>query len=839
VRSFHSRAGLRLSEFTTWLLLGAAPAFASGPTAKAPADSPLWTSPRPVPDRGGKPDRVICARGDRFEIVTDSGARAMFVRGISLGAGSPGHFPGEFAITKDDYVRWIRFARDLHANAIRVYALHPPAFYQALREENRAHPEAPIWLFQEVWTELPDANDFWDRAFTRGFEDEVRIAIDAIHGNAVVRSRPGHASGSYDADVSPWLAGWLLGREWEPFAVRRTEQLHPDTTRFRGSYFTVDGGTPMEVWLARISETAAAYEAKRYGLAHAVSFVNWPTLDPMRHPTETERGGAQAEHDEDAFSVDPTRIRPARRIDPSSGFLGYFANYHVYPYYPDFMNLDPGYARHRDAHGACSYAGYLTDLKAHTRGIPLLIGEYGVPSSARAAHLQPQGIHHGGATEEEQGAQDVRLFEDIAGTGCAGSLLFALYDEWFKVNWLVQRVERPRDRDPLWHNVLDAEENYGLIGFDPPPAVRIDGEIDDWTGVAPYAKSAGAAANASGTSPDGGPNPLSALYVTSDQTRLYLRIDLAPLAGRGTSGGTDRQPRPHETPPPWTGGALRAIGVSFDVLDPARGDRRLPAPLRATWSRGAEFVLVIVPPAPTGAGSGVFDRNAASDGRAELFIDRAMNYSTYAVFRGSRGYEWSENPFRPVANKDGLYSPLMIETNRERVSRDGTLFPAKHLDWGRLVPRREWAFSKSGSTVEVAIPWGLLNVGDPSSRAVIDDKPGTRETETTTTQGIGLLAWATTATGFAADSLGPARAGVKAARPRDCFFLGPSGTLQASDKQGVTITTPETASYSWNTWEEPITSEHVKRSAARVREVFEGMEARDEPRQTERDAGQR
>ena len=839
VRCFR-RVRRPLLEIATCLLLGAAPACAGEPAARSPAASrpspalppaasALWTSPRPVPDpRAKTPDRAVCARGDRFEIVTAAGARSFFIRGVNLGAAPPGHFPGEFAITKDDYLRWLRFARDLHANAIRVYALHPPAFYQALREENLAHPGAPIWLFQEVWTELPDANDFWDRAFTRGFEDETRLAIDAVHGNAVVRSRPGHASGTYDADVSPWLAGWLLGREWEPFAVRRTEMLHADSTRFRGSYFAVDGGTPMEVWLARICDTGASYEATRYGVAHAVSFVNWPTLDPMRHPTETELGGAQAEHDEDAYSVDPTRIRPARRAEIASGFLGYFANYHVYPYYPDFMNLDPGYARYRDNHGACSYAGYLTDLKAHTRGLPLLIGEYGVPSSRRIAHVQPQGIHHGGASEEEQGAQDARLLEDISGTGCAGSLLFALFDEWFKVNWLVQRVEWPRDRDPIWHNVLDAEENYGLIAFDPPPAIRVDGETDDWAGVAPYARATGRA----------GASPLSALYVTSDQSCLYLRVDLSPGAlSRKSRPGPRRGGEPRGSPPAAPGGAVRAIGVSLDVLDPARGDRRLPAPLRATWSRGAEYVLLIQPPERGAAG--VFDRSRRSDGSAELFIDGSMNYSTYAVTRTARGFDWSQKPFRPVANKDGLYSPLLIETNRERVARDGTLYPAKHVDWGRLAPQKEWALNAAGSTIEVAIPWGLLSVGDPSSLAVVDDKPGTRDTETTVTRGIGLLAWATTAAGFAADSLGPSLPGARAARPEESYFLGPQESSQVISGQEVMITTPESASYLWNGWETPITREHTKRSAIRIREAFEGMEARDEPRQTGWDAERR
>ncbi|TMQ58461.1 MAG: hypothetical protein E6K75_05320, partial [Candidatus Eisenbacteria bacterium] len=503
------------------------------------------------------PARYVRARGDRFEVVVNGAARPMFIRGINLGAAPPGHFPGEFAITRSDYRRWLAFARTIRANAIRVYALHPPEFYQALKDDNDAHPSDPIWLFQEVWTELPAKNDFWDPGFGKEFEAEIRSAVDAIHGKAVLAPRPGHAAGRYTADVSPYLAGWLLGREWEPYAVRVTQEAHPAMTKFQGSYFAVDGGTAMECWLGRELDFAASYEAKRYGMAHAVSFVNWPTLDPMRHPTEAERGGKPAEHDEDAYSVNPSQVRLLKGPWPLSKTLGYFSNYHVYPYYPDFMNLDPGYAHYRDKHGACNYAGYLADLKAHTKGLPLLIGEFGVPTSRGVAHLQPQGLNHGGMSEEEQGKADVRLLEDLQATGCAGGLLFSLFDEWFKVNWLVARGEEPRERDPLWHNLLDPEENYGLLGFDPPSTVRVDGSTQDWSGVAPYA-----------SAPDGA--LLRSLYVTSDQNRLYLRVDLAPEA-------------------------LPIIGIAMDVLDPARGDHRLPKPLRATWSRGAEYMLLLDP----------------------------------------------------------------------------------------------------------------------------------------------------------------------------------------------------------------------------------------------------
>lgn len=803
-----------LIDAFVWLWVTAA-SWAAPPAISAHASAhavPGRTAPA-ISAARGPAAAYVRAAGDRFEIVRNGSARPVFFRGVNLGAGMPGHFPGEFAFTKDDYRRYLRFARELHANAIRVYAVHPPAFYQALREENAAHPDRPIWLFQEVWTELPEGDDFWEASFTGAFDAAIRSAIDAVHGNALVAPRPGHASGRYDADVSPWIAGWLLGREWEPYAVRATERKHPGKTSFRGAFFAVEAGTPMETWLARACETSASYEASRYGTAHAVAFVNWPTLDVMRHPTETERGGREAEHDEDAYSVDPLRIRPLKNaaVDPS--FRGYFANYHVYPYYPDFMNTDPGYAAVRDRHGACSYAGYLRDLKAHTRGIPLMIGEYGVPTSRGIAHQQPQGIDHGGASEREQGERDVRLLEDIADAGCSGSLLFALFDEWFKVNWLVARMEAPRDRDPLWHNLLDPEENYGLIAFDPPPRIRVDGATSDWRGIAPYA-----------SDPKG--RWLKAFYATSDANRLYLRFDVDPTK---------------ETP--------AALGASIDVLDPARGDTRLPAPLRAVWSRGAEFQLVIEP-------ASALQRNLRDRPGAELFIDRSMNWSGWSRLLEDGVFVRNRAPFRPMANADGAYVPLLIETNRERVARNGTVYPARHLDWGSLGygaerspaggarddssvaydPHSEWCADPVRGVIEVAIPWGLLNVSDPSSRSVLDDIPETSAVEATPTAGIGFLAWATSARGFSADSYGPSGPKTRPAGPGDSQFLGPPGTTQAETGQEVRVATPAHVSLLWNGWEQPITRERAKESAALVRQAFEGMESRESEANRNQDA---
>jgi hypothetical protein len=110
---------------------------------------------------------------------------------------------------------------------------------------------------------------------------------------------------------------------------------------------------------------------------------------------------------------------------------------------------------------------------------------------------------------------------------------------------------------------------------------------------------------------------------------------------------------------------------------------------------------------------------------------------------------------------------------------------------------------------------------------VIDDRDGTNEIETTRTPGIALLAWASTAPGGRADSLGPAVEGARLASPKEVAFLGPQGTLQAIEGHRVNVTSPEGGVVVWNGWEMPITTEHVKSSARLIREAFEGMEARE------------
>jgi hypothetical protein len=88
---------------------------------------------------------------------------------------------------------------------------------------------------------------------------------------------------------------------------------------------------------------------------------------------------------------------------------------------------------------------------------------------------------------------------------------------------------------------------------------------------------------------------------------------------------------------------------------------------------------------------------------------------------------------RPIitANRDDArFDSLFVITNRARFGRDGSLFPARGYDRGRLAHGTEtsstlsdWYLDERAGLLELRIAWDLLNVTDPSTRTLLYD-PG-------------------------------------------------------------------------------------------------------------------
>ena len=109
---------------------------------------------RPAPTRADGLSVVAEADADGYRLHTASGDKT-FLPGINLGSSVPTRQPGELdVLTAADYRRWFGEMADLGIRVIRIYTLHPPAFYDELAAWNRAHPRSPFYLVQGVY--LPD-----------------------------------------------------------------------------------------------------------------------------------------------------------------------------------------------------------------------------------------------------------------------------------------------------------------------------------------------------------------------------------------------------------------------------------------------------------------------------------------------------------------------------------------------------------------------------------------------------------------------------------------------------------------------------------------------------------
>jgi hypothetical protein len=682
--------------------------------------------------------------GRVFELRGADGAfRPVFLKAIDLGAALPGRFPSQFPTDPALYRGWFDLMKQCGFHAVRVYTILPPAFYDTLLAFNRVRPD-PLYLIQGVWVELPANHDFANPEFVESYRAEIRRAVDAVHGALDLPARPGHAAGRFRSDVSPYWIATILGREWEPFAVIAYDRARPGTSDFRGRFVAVRGATASERWQAEQTDYAIAYESDRWNAQRPTAWTNWPTLDPLHHETEPtaveeaewarrlgvpERKPTGEDYDDDGATMDMEKFEATPENEG-----GLFASYHVYPYYPDFMARE--YLEARDARGPNPFLGYLRALTAHHRKHPLFVAEFGVPTSRDPAHVHPLGWDHGGLGERRQGEINARMLRAIHESGAAGGALFEWIDEWFKHTWITRPYHRPAERNPLWHDRQCPEQHFGLVAQkpgSPGPVVTIDGRAGEWAAADVLLR-------------DGRAATIRSLAVRHDESDLYLLLKVQP-------------------------GTTMAFAIAIDTVDAALGDVRFPAELRLR-TRGVGFEAALL-----------FD-----GARAGIVVD-----DSYDKF--SNGFGW-DGEQRPRVEADGDYRYPRLIPNRMRISRSGTVFPHVERDVSKL--RRgttdrhdpafddlaEWQFDPATGTAEFRIPWGLLNVTDPSSRAVLFESPehpgGYRHTE-------GFR--------FAVAAFEPEGGEEIEARDEDEFEV-----LPARGPDGLVGDLPL---YTWRTWEEP------------------------------------
>jgi tetratricopeptide (TPR) repeat protein len=422
--------------------------------------------------------------------------RPLFVKGVNLGTTLPGRYPSDFPRELKLYQEWLDHISSLGANTVRIYTLLPPAFYQALALHNDQPETLRLWLIQGIWMEPPADGDLFDPEYMSGIRQEISRTIDAVHGNIALGPRQRGAWGGYNRDVSSHLLAYIIGRNWEPFIVKEFNDTHSNLTEWHGEWFEVRDARAMECWIAMLCDFTADYEASQHGVIHPLSFANWPTLDPLEHPSEATRAEENAwreraglppldETDEpwedDAVTLDATAIFPSERME-----AGFFASYQVFPNFPSFMSHE--YAEAGED-GRSGYARYLNDLKDYHGAQPVVVVELGISTSRGISHVHSDDKHHGGHDERSQGELVASMIRDVHEERMAGGIVYSLFDEWFRSTWNTAPFERPTERGVLWLNMQSPEQSYGLFATRPGSfRIRVDGDATEWSEHPIYAQ---------------------------------------------------------------------------------------------------------------------------------------------------------------------------------------------------------------------------------------------------------------------------------------------------------------------------------------------------------------
>jgi hypothetical protein len=273
-------------------------------------------------------------------------------------------------------------------------------------------------------------------------------------------------------------------------------------------------------------------------------------------------------------------------------------------------------------------------------------------------------------------------------------------------------------------------------------AMTIDGKTDDWRSAKPlYANS----------DSRGDPLGLRSFSVRSDEAYVYLRLDVGRID--------------------WARGNY-LIGI--DTYREDLGDRRFPY-TGTRGDTGFEFMLEL-----------------RGTQNSRLLVDTP--YNLYRELSGSRIYN---RPFRTLPNGDGRYDSVLVTSNRKRIGRNGTIYPAYTYDRGLLRYARQdettladWYADSTSGVIEIRLGWGMLHVTDPSSRTVLFGDAATGEVAGTETAGFR----------FVVQSFDP---------------MNPASPAEQLPNVGVTVPT-----WTWEKWEEPRWYAEIKPTFASLQKTF-------------------
>ena len=624
-------------------------------------------------------ETFVRAEGETLLLDSGSGYQPFTVKGVNMGSGQPGQWSTDYSIDEETYSRWFAAMQEMGANTLRIYTVQSPAFYNAFYAYNKDNPN-PLWLIHGVWLNdyiLNSHRDAYHEDFYGTFLRNCKTMVDVIHGRQKIKLSYGASSGhgSYLKDISPWVIGYILGVEWEDVTVAYTDEKYrdnPEYNSYHGKYLTTSAdATPFEAMLARVGDGVIAYESARYKQQRLVAFSNWATTDPFVYPENV------IQHFQKCARVDVEHI-----LGTAEFLSGQFASYHIYPYYPDYMNYVDNWSVYglnrqkfiTETGAVNTYRAYLSMLNNH-HSMPVVISEFGVSTGRGIAQLDSNtGRHQGHMSEKDQGYALISCYEDIMSAGSAGGCVFSWQDEWFKRTWNTMHAVNLM-HTPYWSDYQTNEQYFGLLSFDPGEEASVcyvDGDLSEWAAEDVVWQ-----------------NKENSLSVKYDERFLYFMID-----GGSFDFARDALYMPLDITP--KSGSVYC--ENFNLL----------------FDRAADFIVVI-----DGEDNSRVLVQERYEALRSTYAESAYGMDTYAT-----------------GNVPDVDSPLFVPINlilQQNIMQETTevkmqaeLFETGKLRRGSANPTSDnfdslADFEVNGGCIELKLPWQLLNFADPSRMSVHDD----------------------------------------------------------------------------------------------------------------------
>lgn len=397
----------------------------------------------------------------------------VILRGVDVSSSQPGHYSTAYDASKEDYLRWFKAIGEMGANAVRAVNIMDDDFYNALYDHNTTH-DSPLYLLQGTSVEdsVGDGSgDAYDKNFLDVFLEDGKTLVDIIHGQKDLPAFGIRSGGIYRKDLSPWVAGFLVGTVWYPDTISYTDNNTIRSGVYEGAYFqTVPGAAPFEAAMARIMDGIAAYETEKYGVQRPVGFLCDPACDFLEYEEVYARQlGKHAQ-------TDPEHILPTKAMG-----AGCFAAYRLYDFCDSFADrLSSGQEQALAPYLSSleenePYGGYL-ELLSEYHTMPVVAAGYGV-SSARGAAVMGQTPR----SEQEQGRQLAEICRTLESDGWAGGFISTWQDEWERTSWNTAFAAVPSEHY-LWHDLQTEGQNFGLMAFEPgtEEVCTLDGDPSEW-----------------------------------------------------------------------------------------------------------------------------------------------------------------------------------------------------------------------------------------------------------------------------------------------------------------------------------------------------------------------